>query len=731
MRTDAPVSRRGLVDRGELVERLAAVGDHVPLILLTAPAGYGKTTVLSQWAAADDRPFGWITADEADGDPVRLAGRIARALHRIEPLDPAVFRSLAAGNGSRHLMALPHLLTSLHNWSRPGVLVLDDVHELRNAESLSFVRALAAGLPPGFQIVIGSRLRLWLGRLRAERRCVEFGPDDLTFTVEEARAVLAAAGVTCSDEVVAALVRRTEGWPAGIYLAALAIRAEPDAAYAVSRLAGDDAFIVDYIRGELLAGESPDTVRFLLRTAPLEELCGSLCDYVLGRSGWASRLAEAARRSLFVVPMDRRGEWYRYHRLVSEALMSELRLREPGEEFRVHARAANWYEDRGQPENAIRHALAARDILTAARLVNGNAQQFIVAGRIRTVHGWFDALGDEGLMRYPPLAVTAAWVWALGGEPLRAQRCLHAAEQASFDGPLPDGSASLASAVTVLRAAMGSLGIDRMVRDAAAAVDLEPPGSPWHRAAVGALGVAHALSGAEAVAVPELEQTVRLGSGTHAPAAVAALGELSLLAAQRQDWLRAAEKAREAVALISAGSLQEHLLSILGYTAAARVAAHERDQVAARHYVGMALRLYASPSPVAFPWLSAQVAIALGHIFLDLGDVAAARFRAEEARGHLTRLLSEGVLREKLGELWAGLEEAGGQVRVPSGMALSAAEMRVLNLLPTHLSLGEIGDQLHTSRNTVKTHVAAVYRKLHCSTRTEAVRRGRDLGLVE
>ena len=145
----------------------------------------------------------------------------------------------------------------------------------------------------------------------------------------------------------------------------------------------------------------------------------------------------------------------------------------------------------------------------------------------------------------------------------------------------------------------------------------------------------------------------------------------------------------------------------------------------------MALRLYATPSPAAFPWMSAQLAITFGQIFLDLGDFAAARYRAEEARGHLTRLLSEGVLRQQLRRLSAGLAREGGHVRVPSAMALSRAEMRVLQLLPTHLSLGEIGDELHTSRNTVKTQVAAVYRKLQCSTRTEAVRRGHDLGLLE
>jgi LuxR family maltose regulon positive regulatory protein len=183
--------------------------------------------------------------------------------------------------------------------------------------------------------------------------------------------------------------------------------------------------------------------------------------------------------------------------------------------------------------------------------------------------------------------------------------------------------------------------------------------------------------------------------------------------------------------LISIGGIQDHLFTILGHVAASRVAAHQEDHVRARRHAGTALRLYATPSTVAFPWLSAQVAITLGQIFLDLGDFAAARFRAEEARGHLTRLLSEGVLRERLRGLSASLAREGGRPRASSAMALSTAEMRVLQLLPTHLSLGEIGDELHTSRNTVKTQVAAVYRKLQCSTRTEAVRRGHELGLLE
>jgi LuxR family maltose regulon positive regulatory protein len=405
-----PVHREGLIPRTRLLETLAATPERISLILVTAPAGYGKTTALSQWAAADPREFAWVTVDRADGDPVRLAGHVALALHRIQPLDPAVFRALAVGDGPRHLTPLAPLLTSLRNWDRPAVLVLDDVHELRNVAAMNFIRALAAGLPAGFQLAVGSRLTLGFGRLRSEDRSVEIGMEHLAFTTEETRAVLAHAGVDLPDDTVDTLVQRTEGWPAGVYLAARAIRTAQDAAVAASRLSGNDPYLSDYFRDELLGQEAPETVQFLIRTAPLDQMSGALCDHVLGRNDSAHRLAEAARRNLFVVPLDRPGEWYRYHSLVAEMLLSELRRREPGEESRVHRRAADWYEEQGQPEKAIEHGLAAGDTLAAARLINRHAQDLVAAGRLQTVRRWLDVLGQDGLVSYPPLAITAAWM---------------------------------------------------------------------------------------------------------------------------------------------------------------------------------------------------------------------------------------------------------------------------------------------------------------------------------
>lgn len=725
-----PVLRDGMVPRTGLLDALAAAPERASVLMLTGPAGYGKTTVLSQWAAIDVREFAWVTVDEADDDPVRLAGHVALALHRIRPLQPAVFRALAVGDGPRHLTALTLLLRSLRTWSRPGVLVLDDVHAVRDVEATNFIRGLAAGLPAGFHLAIGSRGHLGFGRLRGEGRCLEFGVERLAFAKEETRAVLAHAGVESSDDIVGAVLRGTEGWPAAVYLAALAIGTAPDAAVAAGALSGDDPYIADYVRDELLARESPETVRFLLRTAALDQMSGALCDHVLGRSGSAGLLAEAAHRNLFVVPLDRRGQWYRYHHLVAEMLLSELRRREPGEEARVHRRAAGWYEQRGEPEEAIGHAIAGGDLLAAARLLNRHAGAFVDAGRLRTVRRWLKALGREGVVSFPPLAITAAWILALVGDSHGAQRYLHAAERASFEGPLPDGSSSITSAITILRASLGTLGVDRMLVDATAGADLEGPGSPWFPSAMATLGSAHALTGAPDVAVKELELAAQLGRRTPVPvAAVVALAELSMLAVEREDWPDAEKKAGLAVNLIETAGMEEHLFSILGFVAAARVAAHLGDHVAARRYAGAVLRTYMAP-PGGIPWMSAQVAITLADTFLDLEDVAAARFRVTEAQGHLAGLLTEGVLRKQLRRVSARLARDDGYAAAPSAMTLTEAEIRVVQLLPTHLTLREIGEQLQVSRNTVKTQVARVYQKLGCSNRADAVEQARDLGLL-
>jgi LuxR family transcriptional regulator, maltose regulon positive regulatory protein len=735
VRFQPPLQRRGMVRRSRLLARLAAVPADVPLIILSAAAGYGKTTALSQWAETVDKPVAWIALDPTDNDPAQLARHIVGALQRAAVLQDGDVNGLTTSDGGGRSGSPQHLLSMIRHLRRPALLVLDDLQEVQARGSLRLILALVDGPLPGLQIAAAARTQpsLGLGRLRAEGRCAEFGRDELAFTEDETRQVLVSAGQRAEPRTVRDVVRRTEGWPAGVYLAALVARQDPDdhgPLGGAAKIAGDDVYIADYFRDELLARESPDNVRFLLRTSVLGEMSGPLCDAVLEQTGSAVPLAEAERRNLFVVPLDRTGEWYRYHRLFGEMLLSELRRREPGEEFRLHKRAASWYEGAGQPEQAIRHALAGEHKVTAARLINSNAREYVAAGRRNTVHGWLRALDEDALLAYPPIAVTGGWLWALSGDPVQAQRCLRAARAATFSDPMPDDSHSLESASLLLSAVLAPLGVDRMLDDAEKVVRLEPAGAPWRPLALAVLGIAHVLTGNREQAVKEFAVAADFGHRDQRWAAALAHAELAFLALQDGDPSAEAH-APQSLALIDEAGLRHEVLGMLTYAVCAWTAARRGDHQAAREHVGAAQRLGADPSPVALPWFGAQVAVALGRVALELGDPVAARLRIDEARQYLSHLLTEGVLRVQVEDLSDRLARGGGRARLPSAMALTAAEVRVLQLLPTHLSLGEIADELHVSRNTVKTQVAGMYRKLQAGTRTAAVQRGRDLGLLE
>jgi LuxR family maltose regulon positive regulatory protein len=278
---------------------------------------------------------------------------------------------------------------------------------------------------------------------------------------------------------------------------------------------------------------------------------------------------------------------------------------------------------------------------------------------------------------------------------------------------------------------LAPFGVERMLVDARRAFELEPPGGPWYTLAGLLFGAALLFNREPVAAARAWERAAYYGRGEEPSGASFALAQLSLLAAERGDWSAAENYAAESWTIVETAGLPEYLSSIACYLARARVALHNGDIAEARRHVGRALRLYVSPSPTAFPWFATQAAIVLGRILLDLDDHPAARLKVAEAGRSLNRLLTEGDLRDQHRRLAIDLARHGGRPRVPSAMTLTAAELRVLDLLPTHLTLSEIADELHVSRNTIKSQVSSVYRKLRAATRTEAVRQGRILGLIE
>ena len=303
-----PPARPGIVPRQALVERLLASAS-APVIRVVAPPGYGKTTLLAQWSERKGPRTGWVSIDRRDNDPAVLVSYLAAALDRLEPLDPAVFEALASPGARVLATVLPRFLAAVSALTGPVALVLDNLELLKHRACLDVVAELARGLPAGSQVAIGARTRpaLPVALLRARGQVVEVGVAGLTMNQAEGRALLAEAGAGLADPEASELVGRTEGWPVGLYLAALANRAGGQPGNTSVAFTGDDRFLADYLQAELLAHLPPERVRFLTRTAVLERLCGPLCDAILATSGWDRVLAELEDSNLLLVPLSRHG----------------------------------------------------------------------------------------------------------------------------------------------------------------------------------------------------------------------------------------------------------------------------------------------------------------------------------------------------------------------------------------------------------------------------------------
>src|SRR6201996_8840714 len=303
-----PAPRRGTVSRSSLIGQLTR-DDSRPIVSVVAPPGYGKTTLLSQWAEHDGRATAWVSVDELDNDPKVLLSYVAEALDAVQPVGERVFEALASRVSSVPGSAVPRLGSAFWSMSTPGMLILDDVHLLRNAESRDALSVLADHVPPGSRLVLAGRDEppLRIARLRAEGRILEIGPGDLSLNRDEASSLLRDTGLVLEEQEVAELHQRTEGWPVGLYLAALYIREGAPFGRVTASFGGDDLFVSEYVESEFLSRISPLDRAFLTRTAVLERMCGSLCDAVLEQSGSAELLADLARSNLLLVPLDRRG----------------------------------------------------------------------------------------------------------------------------------------------------------------------------------------------------------------------------------------------------------------------------------------------------------------------------------------------------------------------------------------------------------------------------------------
>jgi LuxR family transcriptional regulator, maltose regulon positive regulatory protein len=711
-----PPPKRGAVARTTLVNRLRHA--EAGLVSVVAPAGYGKTTLLAQWAAAETRPVAWLSLDVRDNDPQVLLAHAVGAIDRAVP--GVLARNLAAPRAGR-TSPVARTLRTLASFPDPILLVLDGADALQARESLALLAALVDHVPAASTVALGARVlpRLPLAALRARRGIEALGARDLAFSNREAQLLLDGSAELGKDER-AALIDACEGWPAALSLAALSARDGSGSATAPAGFSGTDRYLADYVGSEAFARLRPADAEFLRRTAVLPELSAPLCDAVLRESGTKTTLARIARAGIFLFPVEGRPGWLRFHGLVRELLQRELAAVEPQLAQTLHRRAATRHGKHGELEAALEHADAAGDVARVIELVDALALPLSSDGRLATVESWLSRFDERMLARHPMLAAHACRVHALRGRAAEAERMLEVAERGARRGGR--GATALRPKILVLRAALCRSGPRRMVADARAARARLSRASRWHAAALELEAFAGVLLGADDAADARLADAYRsaVSFGLRETQMVA-VAQRSLLARARGDDGRADAFAAEALELARSEHLAAYPTRTIALAAAAGAALHHRRW-------GEARELLAATEPArpllteALPWLAVIARLELARGYLTLHDVDAAREALDEAAAVHAARPDLGVLGGRLHGLRAELDAA-----TPQGAAerfgLTPAELRLLPLLATHLSFREIAEQLQVSRNTVKTQAISIYRRLGVSGRSEAILR--------
>ena len=604
-----PRPRVELVTREALLAKLLA--SRASLVLVSAPAGTGKTTVLSQWIAESGRPSGWLQLDAPDDDPVVLLSYLAFALSRAVALDAAVFDLLRQPAAPIEERIVP-LLARAVSEADPFVLVIDDAHHIGNERCWRAIEAIVDSLPPGAQVGIGTRVDppLPLAKMLAAGALLEVGAAHLAFDRKEAIRLLGPFAGDSDEEALDAILSATEGWATGLYLVALAGRDRPFRDWP-GLVRGDQREIAAFLTAEVL-GEQPAEIQdFLLQTSILDRVEPSSCRALSGRSDAHELLLRVARDNLFVSAVDGIAGSFRYHPLFAELLRLQLRQRDAAAAAALHRRAAEWFMGRDDPDAAIRHLLAAGDVAEAGTLVSTWWRTYWEQGFTETVRRWLGSFTAEQILAYPHLTLTAGWVYsALGDVRLGELWGGRASSVRVADGPSPDGAASLRSSQALLRATLARDGIGAMQRDAELAAKMETtPGGSWYAESQWALGAARWLSGATRRSGGPLQRAAREGRAFNWSAELASLGLLSLIHTDEGSWDEAdayARQAEERLAGLAFGSNRRVLPMLL---ARARILAHRGDAQVSEVEARTADVL---ERMVPHPWISLLATIVLG-----------------------------------------------------------------------------------------------------------------------
>ena len=702
------------------------------MTLVSAPAGYGKTTLLTAWSKRpSSEGVAWLTLERSDNDPVRLWASIGDAVEQARSGAGRRSAQMIRARGVDPSDALQELLGDLAQ-AAPLAIVLDDLHVVEDDECLELLEYALEHLPPGVRVIAGSRVdpRLPLARFRGRGVLGELRAADLAFTQDEAWELLVGTeGLDLGDEEVALLAERTEGWPVALYLAALWLRDEDDPRGRAREFAGSQRYVAEYLTDEVLSRLDGATREFLVRTSVFDRFCAPLCDEVLRFDNSRAVLAEMSKSNLLLVPLDENGDWFRLHHLLDELLTLELDRTEPAVVPDLHRRAAAWFRARDLPEDAVEHALAAGDCDLAAAILGDVWSELLRRSEGATLARLVERLPAEVALAHPELVAASA----LGTVGTRAPaydraRWLSIAERARVEAPESwTARAEMVVALTRALAIDGDIG--GAAGQARRAIELEQEHDVDEHdvLAFATLAWALYLRGEKAEASTAASLAVASINAPQRPhGVVRALGTLALVAADEGRMDEAAATAERALAhaakrhFTSAASVTSAHLA-RSRTLAARGLLREAEAAAERGE-----RLARAPDP----------SVSHAHALLVLADVRARHGRTSEAEealraatGEIKTFADPGQLPLLAARVKRSLRAARAVIAVRTE-PLSPAELVVLGLLATDLSQRGIGRKLFLSVNTIKTHTRSIYRKLAVTSRENAVTRGHALGLI-
>jgi LuxR family transcriptional regulator, maltose regulon positive regulatory protein len=714
--------------RARLLERLRDGSGRRELTLIAAPAGYGKTILLSDWAKTEvDRPVAWMSIDDRDDDPVVLWAHIIESLRQVSSGPCRSLSPELASSASLTEIVMPRIINALSD-EGDIALVLDDFHRLSARASTESVAWLVARAPNNLQLVVATRSEpdLPLPAMRVHGQLLEIRAEDLRFTQDEAAAWLNdEAGLQLSWDEIGTLMRRTEGWPAGLYLAALSMPRAADAHEFIVRFGASSRYVAEFLMTEVLDTYEPDLQTFMLHTSVLREMSAPLCDAVRGEDDSGAVLLDIARSNLFLVALDDTGTWYRFHHLFSQLLRAELDRREPRVAPSLHRRAFGWFLENGRFEEAIDHAIEAEAFDEAGDVIAATWPLALNACKFETIHGWLRRIPVRQLEGDARLLIAEAWGLCLSGRSEEAEKPIAAIQALprSRSTPLLDGFSSVESSLALLRAYFSGGDVGAMLESALRAMDLEDEGSPWRPTVHLALGLGHYFAGDPQEADRWFAECARSAAASDQwLAGASSLAFRSLVAAAQGRDTDRRNFAEEGAQLARDHRLEALVGELSLALAVSKLEDGLREGALDLAEEGTAiLRAWGQPLDLAHALLHV-VSVAR-----TIGNYGRASSALEEARALVDSCPDPGML---LTGWLAQLTPSSDRHEASEGDALTERELVVLRLLRGSLSEREIGNELYLSYNTVHSHTRSIYKKLGATSRARALEVARSRGLI-